>query len=1270
MSTDTAFQKQDLKKTDRINIRHNLRRDEDAVLHDLLPIAKIDEANQAKIWNKAREFVVDIRSSQLGKGGVDALLKEFSLSSEEGIVLMCLAEALLRVPDKLTTNRLIRDKIMTGDWASHLGNSESLFVNASAWGLLLTGKVISFSNEAITPRQQEHIGLLKQTINRLGEPVIRTSVRYAMQIMGTQFVLGKTIKSAIERSNKSEAAGYTYSYDMLGEGARTMEDADNYFHAYLEAIDTIGKTATKDTPEANPGISIKLSALHPRYEFLQRDRVMNELVPRLKQLAVAAMQHNIGFTVDAEEADRLDLSLDVIESIFTDSNFEGWDGFGLAIQAYLKCSPQVVDWVCKFASGTGRKLMVRLVKGAYWDSEIKWSQAGGYADYPVFTRKPATDVCYQACARKLLAHRHVIYPQFATHNALAVASILGMDSPDSEYHRKGYEFQRLHGMGEALFDQILKEESIACRIYAPVGEHADLLAYLVRRLLENGANSSFVNKVVDERVPIESLIEDPVGVVSGWKVKRNLNIPSPKNLYTDNELEAGSRRNSEGVDLSDRTILSNLQSQIQLAWETQQATLSEAEEPIINPANHEEIIGTVRFATALEIEQKLAAAHKAFAEWAETPVTQRATLLRTLADKLESDRAALLMFCTKEAGKTITDGISEVREAVDFLRYYADRAEMLQTDENLIPRGVILCISPWNFPLAILLGQVSAALVTGNTVIAKPAEQTSLIALRVKQLMDDCDFPADVIQFVISAGKPVGEQLVPDERIKGVMFTGSTDTGLWLSRAIAQRPDPDIPLIAETGGQNAMIVDSTALPEQVVDDVISSGFQSAGQRCSALRVLFLQEEIASKIIELIKGAMDELSIGDPALLSTDVGPVIDAETLSNLMSHVEKFAHQPNDVKLLHECTLPDASGAGNFFAPRLYELNNLAILEGEVFGPVVHVIRYKASMLDSVIAQINDTGYGLTLGVHSRIQTVTAQIASTAKAGNLYINRNMIGAVVGVQPFGGRGLSGTGPKAGGPHYLSGMVRSAAQELVQQAAPWLGTIALDEESSVKIMNSETAQAVWADVPVIERVSIIRQFLAKLADNAVVSANLNTGLLLSKANGLIRSVEQSLSNPVALPGPTGESNQLYLESRGVIAIVADTGISSSLELVIATLLSGNGALLLCDRIDEPLFGTCVDDLLALGVPEKILCLVSRQSGVETLKNSIIKAALLAAVSTQATMVRSVLASRAGLITPLIQENDNHRMLMRLVIEKTISIDTTAAGGNASLMAIGS
>jgi len=1249
----------------RQTIRNNYRANENDVLAKLLPIAEISVDAKSRAWEFARQLVVNIRKDQVGKGGVDALLNEFSLSTDEGVVLMCLAEALLRVPDKHTADSLIRDKLAGGDWSSHIGNSDSIFVNASSWGLLLTGKLVNYSDQ----KKEQQYGLLKKTVGRLGEPVIRKAVRYAMKIMGTQFVMGHNISGAIERAMETEAKGYTYSYDMLGEGARTMSDADRYFDSYMGAIDAIGKAAKNKGPQKSPGISIKLSAIHPRYEFSHRERVIAELIPRLKELALAAKAYNIGFTVDAEEANRLDISLDIIEAVFADKDLDGWDGFGIAVQAYQKRGIDVIEWVRELTVKVGRQMMVRLVKGAYWDSEVKDSQVEGYHDFPVFSRKPSTDVSYQACAKKLLEYRDTIYPQFATHNAYTVATIIEMAEELS-----GFEFQRLHGMGESLYDQVVNGKQVPCRVYAPVGEHSDLLAYLVRRLLENGANSSFVNNIVDENIPVESLLVDPVETVRGWSNKYNPQIPQAIELYGEE------RNNSKGIDLTDIDELSVMRDNLN-AWQENSENIAvvEGAEPVTNPANNNEVIGYITHADESQMTALVEKAHHAFTDWSATPVAERAEILLKTADALETHRDELIALCIKEAGKTPADGVAEVREAVDFCRYYAARAQTLLADDTLESRGVVLCISPWNFPLAIFLGQVSAAIVAGNTVVAKPAEQTSLIALRTIELMRKSGLPEGVVEPVIARGSKVGQTIVPDLRIQAIMFTGSTETGSWISQKLAERGGDPVPLIAETGGQNCMIVDSTALPEQVVDDVIASGFQSAGQRCSALRVLFLQEDVADKVITMIKGAMQELHVGDPAYLSTDVGPVIDKKALNALNEHV---SYLDSRATLHFTCPAPELSDIGdnehNFFVPRLYEISDLSVLTKEVFGPVVHVVRYKAEELENVIDQINGTGFGLTMGIHTRIEEKSHYLAARSRAGNVYINRNMIGAVVGVQPFGGRGLSGTGPKAGGPMYLTRLVKDKVT-VADATLSAEQTTALENEFdrhkatatqvSNQMQQAKRDELKWNFTPLNDKISVLRQLLAQLASNKIVLAHESElPAVLTSAREQLLFIEKALANPTVLPGPTGESNILYKESRGTLACVRcqDTPFSFWMISVISALAAGNTVIAL---VDEDFLAEAESIRLSMitsGLPEGAFQ-VTKMGHLPTLLNAKeLAGAVVDNASPLKQLVGETLAARTGAILPLITAYNNKNLFDRLVTEKTITIDTTAAGGNASLM----
>lgn len=1237
----------------RQQIRNAYRQDESEIVESLLAQDNVDAISRAKIWQKARGLILHIRKEQEGKGGVDALLQEFSLSTDEGIVLMCLAEALLRVPDKDTMDRLIRDKLSSGDWDSHLGNSDSLFVNASAWGLLLTGKMVTYSDD----NNQRNFGVLKKTMGRVGEPVIRRAVRYAMQIMGTQFVLGTTILKALSRAAEEEAKGYRYSYDMLGEGARTDADAQRYFKSYMDAIEAIGKAAGSVGPEESPGISVKLSAIHPRYEFSHRQRVMDELVPRLKELALAAKRYDIGFTVDAEEADRLDLSFDVIEAVYMDDDLGDWEGFGLAIQAYQKRAHLVIDWVVELARKGGRQMMVRLVKGAYWDSEIKWSQEEGLEGYPVFTRKASTDVSYQVCAQKLLAARDCVFPQFATHNAYSVASILAMDS-----ERKGYEFQRLHGMGEALYENMIADEGISCRIYAPVGEHADLLAYLVRRLLENGANSSFVNNIVDESIPVESLLEDPFATVESWEEKSNAVIPMPCDIFAQ-EFDQP-RKNSAGLDLTDCNHTEPAKAALKglVATWLESAAEESGDYAIVNPANHRETIGYLSFDSKEDIEQKLQLVEAGQIEWSAKAVSQRADLLTAMADALEKNRDEFLALCVKEAGKSIADAMAEIREAVDFCRYYARQAEVLYKAQDIEARGVVLCISPWNFPLAIFLGQVSAALVAGNTVLAKPAEQTSMVALRCIELWREIGLPKSALQLLVGPGKPIGEQLVPDSRIRAVMFTGSTGTGQWINQTLAAREDNSIPLLAETGGQNAIIVDSTALPEQVVDDVMTSGFQSAGQRCSALRVLFLQEDVADKIITMIKGAMAELHVGDPQWLSTDVGPVIDCAALERLQAHQQRLATLPNAQARLHYATaIPSDLPDGNYFAPHLYELQSLDLLSEEVFGPVVHIVRFKSNELDDVIAQINRAGFGLTLGVHSRIEAVCDKVARQAKVGNVYINRNIIGAVVGVQPFGGRGLSGTGPKAGGPAYLQSMVCTKEKS----AAISLSLPAPDANSKADktIAKVVKAQGIWESIGFDARLNQLRRLLANMANLESVP---NLEAMLHNSQDSLHSMDEQFSAVKCLPGPTGESNLLGYEARGVLLVMkpVEQSFCHFFAPLVSALLAGNGLVVELQEGDKELFQHLLAFAKEVDMPANLICAADQQLVACALQSASLAGVVVPGFSVE---LQAILAKRDGAILPQIQANDRF-FEQRLLVEKTVTTDTTAAGGNASLMSI--
>ncbi|WP_267105250.1 bifunctional proline dehydrogenase/L-glutamate gamma-semialdehyde dehydrogenase PutA [Xanthomonas sacchari] len=1016
-------------------------KDEAEHVRELLEQARLPAADQARVQALAADLVTRVRARAQDQGAIEAFMRQYDLGSEEGVLLMCVAEALLRIPDQDTADKLIRDKLGDADWKKHMGESDSILVNASTWGLMLTGKLVQINDLT----RADVSGAFKRLIGRVGEPVIRLAVRQAMKIMGHQFVMGRTIGEALTRSKKGDNAHYRYSFDMLGEGALTMKDAQRYLDAYRQAIHAIGKHFAaqrqqgggKDAVFAAPSISIKLSALYPRYEHAKRARVMAELVPGVLELAQLAKSYGIGYTVDAEEADRLELSLDIIEATFSDPSLDGWEGYGLAVQAYQKRTPYTIDFLADLARRVGRRIPVRLVKGAYWDAEIKRAQVEGHPGYPVFTRKQNTDVSYLACAKRLFAHSDALYPMFATHNAQTIAAVRAIAGG------RDYEHQKLHGMGDDLYAEVIPADrlGVPCRVYAPVGSHEDLLPYLVRRLLENGANSSFVNRITDEDVAIEDLIRDPVEAVSAFASIPHPKIPLPVDLLRS---QNHNRKNSMGANLANDNDLRALADQLNTALKPWQAAplvpgavIAGDALAVANPADHRQIVGHWKPADAATVEKALSNAAAAYPAWNRTPAASRATILEHAADLLEARMPEFMALCVKEAGKTLPDGVAEVREAVDFLRYYAGQARAQFGAPERLPgptgesnelqlhgRGVFVCISPWNFPLAIFLGQVAAALAAGNSVIAKPAEQTNLVGHAAVKLLHEAGVPEAVVQFLPGDGATVGAALTRDPRVAGVAFTGSTETARAINRALAARDAAIGVLIAETGGQNAFIADSSSLPEAVVKDAISSAFISAGQRCSAARVLFVQDDIADKVMTMLAGAMAELKVGDPGLLSTDVGPVIDADALQILTDHA---ARMDREARAIAVAATDAASAHGSFFAPRAYELQSLAQLQREIFGPVLHVIRWKADQLDAVIDQINATGYGLTLGVHSRIDETIERIASRVAVGNVYVNRNQIGAVVGVQPFGGQGLSGTGPKAGGPHYL---LRFATEKVV------------------------------------------------------------------------------------------------------------------------------------------------------------------------------------------------------------------------------------------------
>jgi RHH-type proline utilization regulon transcriptional repressor/proline dehydrogenase/delta 1-pyrroline-5-carboxylate dehydrogenase len=1028
------------------------RMNESDCLKPLLALAAFPTKQLEHIAETAKTLVAETREYKKRQGKIDTLLHQYDLSTEEGIALMCLAEALLRIPDKATMDKFISDKLSTVEWKNHLSRDNSLFINAATWSLLFTGAIYAPTlNQGLDlslDRKENLMASLKRAASRVGIAMVRPIIVQMMKAIGAQFVMGQDIQAALTRAIKLEEMGYTFSYDMLGESARTQEDAKHYYDAYVAAIDAIGKSAKENNPAKNPGISVKLSALYPRYEYTHAEQVMHEIPPLLLALAQQAKKYNIGLTVDAEEADRLDLSLDIFERVFTDASLSGWEGLGLAVQAYQKRASYVIDWLSALSKKENKRIMVRLVKGAYWDAEIKSSQIQGLQDYPVFTRKNSTDVSYLACAKKLLGQPDCFYSQFGTHNAYSVAAIMEIAETAGN---KEFEFQCLHGMGRSLYDQIVDKSKFnrACRIYAPVGTHKDLLGYLVRRLLENGANTSFVNKLADDKTPIEKMVVDPVARIAALDNKSHPKIPLPKNIY-------GEWENSQGMDLSDslqqEKLKQEMEKAVQETWTAASIidgkvmlesnntnnntgnnagnnagnTTNNNTKQCTSPSNTQQIIGQAFKIDEAGVEQALQTATQAMRAWEETPVTERAAILEKAAALFQQEMPSLMAILNREGGKCILDCMSEVRETIDYCRYYAYRArkDLLphilpgptgeENQLSLHPRGVMACISPWNFPLAIFAGQIIAALAAGNPVIAKPAEQTPLIAFKAIQILHQAGIPKNVLQLLIGSGRTVGAKLVSDPRVAGVIFTGSTETAKFIEQSLANRNGPIALFIAETGGQNAMIVDSSALAEQAVLDIATSAFNSAGQRCSALRVLFVQEEMAPKLLAMLKGYMAELTLGNPSLLASDIGPVIDSGAKEMLENHFTVMSQQ---AQLLAQVPSPK-NLPGHYFAPCVFELSDLSLLKGEVFGPILHVIRYKASELNKVMDAIINTGYGLTLGIHSRIDATIQYVASRMPVGNIYVNRNMIGAVVGVQPFGGERLSGTGPKAGGPHYL------------------------------------------------------------------------------------------------------------------------------------------------------------------------------------------------------------------------------------------------------------
>lgn len=1205
-----------------------------------LPQPVAEQAHQLA-WTLA-EKLRNQKTASGRAGMVQSLLQEFSLSSQEGVALMCLAEALLRIPDKATRDALIRDKISNGNWQSHIGRSPSLFVNAATWGLLFTGRLVSTHNEANLSRS------LNRIIGKSGEPLIRKGVDMAMRLMGEQFVTGETIAEALANARRLEEKGFRYSYDMLGEAALTAADAQAYMVSYQQAIHAIGKASNGRGIYEGPGISIKLSALHPRYSRAQYDRVMDELYPRLKSLTLLARQYDIGINIDAEEADRLEISLDLLEKLCFEPELAGWNGIGFVIQAYQKRCPFVIDYLIDLASRSRRRLMIRLVKGAYWDSEIKRAQMEGLEGYPVYTRKVYTDVSYLACAKKLLSVPNLIYPQFATHNAHTLAAIYSLAGQN--YYPGQYEFQCLHGMGEPLYEQVTGKVSEGklnrpCRIYAPVGTHETLLAYLVRRLLENGANTSFVNRIADSTLPLDELVADPVQAVEKLAAQEGqFGLPHPK-IPLPRELYGKGRINSAGLDLANEHRLASLSSALLNSalqkWQAKPLLAQPVEDgemqPVVNPADPRDVVGYVREASEEEVEAALQSAIDNAPIWFATPPQERGAILERAALLMEDRMQQLIGILVREAGKTFSNAIAEVREAVDFLHYYAGQVREDFDNETHRPLGPVVCISPWNFPLAIFTGQIAAALAAGNSVLAKPAEQTPLIAAQGVQILLEAGVPAGVVQLLPGRGETVGAKLTADTRVRGVMFTGSTDVATLLQRNIATRLDAQgrpTPLIAETGGMNAMIVDSSALTEQVVVDVLASAFDSAGQRCSALRVLCLQEDIADHTLKMLRGAMAECRMGNPGRLTTDIGPVIDAEAKANIEEHIQAMRAKGRPVFQAVRENSEDARewATGTFVAPTLIELASFDELKKEIFGPVLHVVRYNRNNLEELIGQINASGYGLTLGVHTRIDETIAQVTGSARVGNLYVNRNMVGAVVGVQPFGGEGLSGTGPKAGGPLYLYRLLSSRPEgALGVTLARQDKAYPVDARLKATLTQPLEALAGWA---------ADRPALRALCEQYGQQAQAGTQRVL--------------------PGPTGERNTWTLMPRERVLCVADNEEDCLIQLA-AAMATGCEVLWPEDGLHR--------DLLKK-LPQAVSSRI-RLAKAESLTSQPFDAVIYHGDSDQLRELCEQVAARDGAIVSVqgFARGETALLLERLYVERSLSVNTAAAGGNASLMTIG-
>ncbi|AIT08590.1 pyrroline-5-carboxylate dehydrogenase [Candidatus Francisella endociliophora] len=1335
-----------------MNISNYWITNEKEVVTGLVEKAQISDSQQKNVRERAYKLVAQVRKNRLKKSGIDAFMIEYDLSSEEGIVLMCLAEALLRVPDKYTIDLLIKDKLTSAAWREHVGMEKHLFVNAATWSLMLTGKILKDSRGSYRK-------VFQNFIKKSSEPVIRKAMKQAMKIVGKQYVLGETIQEALKVSQIKVAKGYSYSYDMLGEAAMTMEDAEYYYNQYLDATEELAKYATNTEIKKNPGISVKLSALHPRYEVAKHQRVHEEIYPKLLKLTQLAKQYNIGMNIDAEETERLQISLELVERLAHEPSLEGFDGIGIVVQAYQKRAPYVLDYLAKLAKKTNRRFMVRLVKGAYWDAEIKHAQEHGLDGYPVFTRKYHTDVSYQACVKQLFDNNEYIYPQFATHNAQTVAVVTELANGN-----KDFEFQCLHGMGDPLYDNIVGKEGyegIPCRIYAPVGGHKHLLAYLVRRLLENGANSSFVNRIVDENLPIEDLIEDPVKKTIANGCGQHSNIPYPKDIVAP-------RLNSQGHNVNDFATLDDMYNVIErytlrndyeaLPIVTGVSFDKDSAKDVTNP-NNNKVIGSVINADFDVAKKAMSNAEEAFIEWNATAASKRADILEKFADLLEVNTNKLIAIAMIEAGKTLTNGIDEVREAVDFCRYYAAQArrefngpiKLSSLPESLRQiefkgRGPVICISPWNFPLAIYLGQVTAALAAGNTVVAKPAGQTPIIAYTATKLLFEAGLPENVLQFVPGSGRVLGNALIKGSDCKGVIFTGSTEVAADINQNLARKDSEMIPFIAETGGQNAMIVDSSSLPEQVTADVMRSAFDSAGQRCSALRVLCLQEEIADSYIKMIVGAMKELKVGDSKYIDTDVGPVIDKAAADDLNKYIED---KKKVFKLVYQAEPTEETKKGTFVMPTAFEIESLSDMGREQFGPILHIVRFKANKLSELIKDINSTGYGLTAGVHSRINEVMNYVKNNIKAGNVYVNRNIVGAVVGVQPFGGQGKSGTGPKAGGPYYMHRLanetlsnidnveekysaekiaeytkktselikdkysVSSIVHGIEAKECKFNNLKSADEkvigklccasvnsvDKAIKIANKEFE--IWNSINATHRAELVEKFINLLeeernliASSLVVESNVsieNAQIQIDKtieqATYYCLQAKREFSEPQLLPGPTGEIDELSLKGRGVAVSMCSSSdlLVRFVGQVVASLLAGNTV------VAKPAY---TGNLTAYHItklmhkagisPNAVHLVLSDEEEITSalLFNSKVALVAFSGSVTAVKQVHQALALRRGAIIPFVAEtvaNDGRctnlaietvspLYLRRFVVEKTVSVDTTASGGNASLMSL--